>query len=1635
MGWNGNVSTGIAGTTSALFKTDVLRRINFYRALVGLPADVTFNSTKSSACQDNALWISANGYLTHSPSGGKFYKSSVLEAASKSNLYRGRYGPSAVDGYMEDNGVSSLGHRRWIIYSLASEMGTGDVPENSAGQAANSLWVIGNAKTSSVKKFLAWPNAGYAPINFLPSTWSLSYPGANFSGANITMTERSSGISVQCEKWTSDGYGDNALIWTPATVPSNISSDTCYDIQISGIGGTGVPSSYSYSVTLFDPKVLGDAVSIIGDPSPPSTGSTYTFNQIEQADQYQLCVYSSSSTPWTEGAESTPTPNINIVITGSYDVIQSAVKRSGSQAFHLAFPGTNKDQLFEISRNFIPSETSQLRFYDLGRYATTTNTLEAEVSATNGLTWESVWSRAGVGLSPAYWDASFKLRTVGLSAYAGKVIRVRFKLKSNNGYFVNGTASEHGFFVDDISVTNSTELKNPSLTILQKQTTQFSFSNTTAGGALVVGSPYYMRIRPMVGTQWFDFGAATMVTPTQPIPPTITTQPVSATVKAGDAASLYVIAEGSSPISYQWKKDGVAISGGTNATLAFSTVNTSESGSYSVTVTNGTGSATSSVATLSVVSPPSIISQPSTAAININSAFTFSVTAVGTGPLSYQWKKGTVNIPGATSETYTISSAIPADAGIYSLTISNAFGSVTSNSIGLFVYTPVSLTTQPAALTLNPGSPATFTVVATGTVPMTYQWRKDGISIAGATSSAYSIPSVQAANSGAYSVTVTNPAGSVTSHTADLAVNTPVSITKQPAAQTLLTGSSATLNVVASGTAPITYQWRKGGINIDGATSPTYSIPLLTSIDAGSYSVIVANPVGSVTSNTVHLKVNAPVSITTQPDPLTLNPGSPATFTVVATGTVPMTYQWRKDGISIAGATSSTYSIPSVQAANSGAYSVVIKNSFSSVTSQTADLALNTPVSITAQPNALTLNAGSNASFDVIVKGTEPITYQWRKGGIKINGATHATYSIASSKISDAGSYSVVVSNPAGSVISESAYLAISKLAPAILSWPNSSTLIRGQSLSESALEHGFADVPGTFAFSAPGLIPNVGTAPQRVTFTPSDLGRYSVVSTDIDVSVDVESNPPVITSPKSAAGIINKPFAYKIRGTNNPASFNVTGLPAGLSLNSSSGLIFGEPVAEGKYPVSLRATNSNGSGDLILILTISSHGGSTNSVNWTDITGTYAGLLKRTSYSESEDEAVYRGAYQISFSRTGAFSGRIFYNESRELRNAIPNRIYSPINVSFSGVLAETKDNPLVFQKIIRLGTATSRGNQELTVEVSFLTGPPTVNIEVRDYASPRTGESEWTSHSSGSTKMIAKLTEADTAGMQSIDYSEAAGHYTLLSAGSARVEGNPDDAYFLVQVLPTGKLVWTGRMHGVSVSGGSGLQKTGQGLRAPFYGGWTNFSATLLKTTSVLGVLNFEPDTDSGFWSGHFGSNELPGKLEKQASQVFKSGNKLMPRIDGRNRSGITKIDFSNREGVRWRKSNAPSILESFSVTAANPVTFILSAHDPVSSPSENVIFTWRVSIATNGRLSVTSLPNQQGLPSPSLILSLERMRGGVFGSYVSEISGENVRRNIYGCVSASPVLDSLFARGWVEANGFPEFSTAGWTLHLGK
>ena len=514
LAWTGSVAGGVAGTTGAAFKEDVRRRINFYRALSALPADITFDATKNSKDQEAALMFARNDALDHfPPAEWIFYTANGAEAAGNSNIAWGTYGPGSVDAYMRDDGSNNIvvGHRRWLHYSRAQIMGTGDVPAENPYNHANAIWVIGNFKAAPTPQFIAWPNRGFVPASLVPARWSLSYPGANFAGATVTMTQGATSVPTTIISNVDDGYGDNTLVWTPTGVPAVVSVDTPYQVTVAGMSGAGVPTSYTYTVTLFDPNTLGDAATIAGSSTPATTGASYTFNSIAQADAYELRVTTASTAAWTEGAEDAPAPQISATTTGSYLLRQTAVKRTGAKAFQLVFPDFN-DQSFEIARDVIPSATSALVFYDLGRYATTTTTLGAEISADGGATWTSLFSRAGVGLSSALWDPAFISRNISLAAYAGQIVRVRFVLRQNVESIVVLTSSDAGFFIDDIAVTNATQLVNPTTTALPGASTSFTLNTATAGAPLVAGTSYYLRVRPNVGTRWFSYGPAKIVT-------------------------------------------------------------------------------------------------------------------------------------------------------------------------------------------------------------------------------------------------------------------------------------------------------------------------------------------------------------------------------------------------------------------------------------------------------------------------------------------------------------------------------------------------------------------------------------------------------------------------------------------------------------------------------------------------------------------------------------------------------------------------------------------------------------------------------------------------------------------------------------------------------------------------------------------------------------------------------------------------------------------------------------------------------------------------------------------------------------------------------------------------------------------
>ncbi len=372
---------------------------------------------------------------------------------------------------------------------------------------------------------------------------------------------------------------------------------------------------------------------------------------------------------------------------------------------------------------------------------------------------------------------------------------------------------------------------------------------------------------------------------------------------------------------------------------------------------------------------PSVTSQPISQSILTGQTATFSVTASGTAPLSYQWKKNGVAITGATSASYTTPAETNSDSGAqFSAVVSNSAGTATSNNAVLTVTTnPIgpSITTQPSNQTIFANLTATFSVLANGTSPLSYQWRKNGVAIPGATSTSYTTPAETTSDSGSlFSVVVSNSVGSVTSNNASLTVNPdPVapSITSQPASQTITAGQTATFSVTASGTAPLSYQWQKNGAAIGGATSASYTTPAETMADNGAqFSVVVTNSAGTATSNNAVLTVNAVApSITAQPANRTITAGQTAAFSVTASGTAPLSYQWQKNGSAIGGATSASYTTPAETTADNGAqFSVVVSNSAGNATSNAATLTVNP-----AAPGALTPSATSLTFSNVIIGG------------------------------------------------------------------------------------------------------------------------------------------------------------------------------------------------------------------------------------------------------------------------------------------------------------------------------------------------------------------------------------------------------------------------------------------------------------------------------------------------------------------------------------------------------------------------------------------------------------------------------------------------------------------------------------------
>jgi hypothetical protein len=443
---------------------------------------------------------------------------------------------------------------------------------------------------------------------------------------------------------------------------------------------------------------------------------------------------------------------------------------------------------------------------------------------------------------------------------------------------------------------------------------------------------------------------------------------------------------------------------------------------------------------MKVVESPSITLQPaSNTGVLVGNPVYLLVTAMGLGPLSYQWEFSGTNLPGATNYFLSLTSVQPSQQGGYQVVVANSAGTITSTVANVTVLMAPSITNQSASTSVLAGQPLNLWVAASGTAPVSYGWYFQNAVISGATSSNLMISNAQQTNEGIYQVVVTNSVGAATSAVMFVRVDPAgPTIVSNPSSLTLPASSNATFAVTAVGSQTLSYQWYFNAAPIAGATAAQLTLSGVQSGNAGSYYVIVSNAIGTATSKAATLAVTpmAPYFVI-QPVGAAVTGGSSHTFSGLANGSQPISYQWLHSNTNIPGANSTSLALVNISINDAGSYALVASNAASVTSSTVAQLKVYQVPTLMGPLTNQVVDAGSNVVLSANVQGTPTLGYFWRLNGLLIGGS-NSILSLTNIQPAQSGFYSFTVTNAYGSV---SATGRVSVLAPisTITAWGDNS--------------------------------------------------------------------------------------------------------------------------------------------------------------------------------------------------------------------------------------------------------------------------------------------------------------------------------------------------------------------------------------------------------------------------------------------------------------------------------------------------------------------------------------------------------------------------------------------------------------------
>lgn len=522
-GWNGDVNAGLAGDTTVAFKEATTKRINYYRALAGVPADIEHDAKYAAQAQKAALIMAANGQLSHTPpKTWKHWSEEGAQGASKSNLALADVGPGAVDSYMLDPGGNNLkvGHRKWVLTPSTRNMGTGDIEAQAGAKAANALYVVDAASGAFTTRdpWVAWPPRGYVPYQVIFSRWSFAVESADFSSAVVTVLRDGAPLSVTVQS-RNEGPGFPAISFVPSgfsaegwgTLPRP-SKDVRFDVRIDGVTVAGKAKSFAYTTFAFDPATAGTDTTqpILAGPSKAGVGTNagYSFQPVPRADAYhwQRAKLAGGFQDGGESGLAAWTPHSS----KGYELLTSP-GATGGKAFRLAHPSCQQEAL-QIDRTFYAEASSKLRFKSRKSWANATQVARVEVKIDGSGAWQEVWSDASkAGSAGAFADVQ-----LSLASFAGSGVRIRFVYDCGGGSFY--PASTGGGWVFDDVVVDASQITEAKEVAVDAGATSFWYQ-VESGRTL-------LRVRPrFLGRYWLDWGPGKLVegagAPQPPIPPPV----------------------------------------------------------------------------------------------------------------------------------------------------------------------------------------------------------------------------------------------------------------------------------------------------------------------------------------------------------------------------------------------------------------------------------------------------------------------------------------------------------------------------------------------------------------------------------------------------------------------------------------------------------------------------------------------------------------------------------------------------------------------------------------------------------------------------------------------------------------------------------------------------------------------------------------------------------------------------------------------------------------------------------------------------------------------------------------------------------------------------------------------------------